>query len=192
MRLSRMRSSAGRSLAARFGHRRSWPGFCAIVVLLGVPGFVSSPGAALADEAPSLVHQPVACTVPEKPFALCAEISDDRAVAVARLYFRKAGEDYYAFVDMAFTGVAYCATLPAPRESAKAVEYYVQATDDSYQTSRTSTYQLQVRPACEFAPVEKDAAKAAAIKVFATHRKQGGKLDGAFVPTGVTFVPAGR
>jgi hypothetical protein len=44
--------------------------------------------------------------------------------------------------------------------------------------------------ACEFPPVEMDAKKAASIKVFATNRKQGTKLDPAFVLTGVTFVPA--
>ena len=149
------------------------------------------PVLARADEPPVVDHQPALCTVPEKPFSLCAEISDDRGVAAARLYFRKAGEDYYAFVDMAFTGVSYCATLPAPREKTKAVEYYVQATDDAYQPTRTSTYQIQVQPGCEFPPLEKNAAKAAAIKVFATDRKQGRKLDGAFASRGVTFVPVG-
>lgn len=149
------------------------------------------PAHAAADEPPIVDHQPVLCTLPDEPLSLCAEISDDRSVARARLYFRKAGEDYYAFVDMAFTGVAYCATLPAPRARTKAVEYYVQALDDAYQPARSSTYQIQVVTACEFPPIERDPAKAATIRVFATHRKQGRKLDGAFVAKGVTFVPAG-
>jgi hypothetical protein len=153
--------------------------------------FALLPALALADEPPLVDHQPVLCTVPEKPLSLCAEISDDGSVATARLYFRKAGEDYYAFVDMVFTGVSYCATVPAPREKTKAVEYYVQAVDDGYQPTRTSTHQIQVQSACEFPPLEKDPAKAAAIKVFATHKKQGKKLDGGFVAAGVTFVPAG-
>jgi hypothetical protein len=73
----------------------------------------------------------------------------------------------------------------------KAIEYYVQAVDDTYQPQRTSTYRLAVQPegVCEFPPVEKDAAKAAAIKVLATNRKQGKKLDDGFGTTGVTFVP---
>ena len=92
---------------------------------------------------------------------------------------------------MAFTGVNYCGTLPGPREKTKAIEYYVQAVDDNYQPQRTSTFRLPVQPegVCEFAPLEKDAAKAAAIKVLATNRKQGKKLDDGFNPTGVTFVP---
>ncbi len=149
------------------------------------------PGLAVADELPVVSHQPVLCTLPEKPLSLCAEVSDDHGVARARLYFRRAGEDYYAFVDMAFTGVAYCATLPAPHAKTKAIEYYVQAVDDAYQPARSSTYQIQVQATCEFPPLERDPAKTAAIKVFATDRKQGRKLDGAFVPTGVTFVPVG-
>jgi hypothetical protein len=145
---------------------------------------------ALANDPPAVDHQPALCTVPDKPLSLCAAVSDDGTVAVARIYFRRAGEDYYSFVPMTFTGVSYCGTLPAPRERAKTIEYYVQAVDDSYQPQRTSTFRLPVQPegVCEFPPLEKDAAKAAAIKVYATNRKQGKKLDDAFVLTGVTFV----
>jgi hypothetical protein len=48
---------------------------------------------------------------------------------------------------------------------------------------------VQPEGMCEFPPTEKDAGKAAAIKVFATNRKQGNKMHDAFVTTGVTFVP---
>jgi hypothetical protein len=147
--------------------------------------------AARADDPPAVEHQPALCTVPEKPLSLCAAISDDGTVATAHLYFRRAGEDYYAFVNMVFTGVSYCGTLPGPHERTKAIEYYVQAVDDKYQPTRTSTFRLPVQPegVCEFPPLEKDAAKAAAIKVLATNRKQGKKLDDGFNATGVTFVP---
>ena len=145
---------------------------------------------AVANDPPAVDHQPALCTVPEKPLSLCAAVSDDGNVAVARIYFRRAGDDFYAFVAMSFTGVSYCGTLPAPHERAKTIEYYVQAVDDSYQPQRTSTFRLPVQPegVCEFPPVETDAAKAAAIKVYATNRKQGKKLDDGFASTGVTFV----
>jgi hypothetical protein len=156
----------------------------ALVLLLASP-------AVRADDPPAVEHQPALCTVIDKPISLCAAISDDGTVAAARIYFRRAGEDYYSFVDMAFTGVSHCGTLPAPREKTKAIEYYVQAVDDAYQPTRTSTFRLPVEAegVCEFPPLERDAAKAAAIKVFATNRKQGKKLDDGFVSTGVTFVP---
>jgi hypothetical protein len=149
------------------------------------------PAATRADDPPAVEHQPALCTVVDKPISLCAAISDDRNVAAARIYFRRAGEDYYSFVDMVFTGVSHCGTLPAPREKTKAIEYYVQAVDDAYQPTRTSTFRLPVETegVCEFPPVEKDATKAGAIKVFATNRRQGRKLDDGFVSTGVTFVP---
>ena len=156
------------------------------LVLLLLPA-----ASARGDDPPAVEHQPALCTVPEKPLSLCAAISDDGNVATARVFFRRAGEDYYAFVNMAFTGVSYCATVPGPREKAKAIEYYVQAVDDNYQPTRTSTYKIPVQAegVCEFPPLEKDAAKMAAIKVTATNRKQGKKLDDGFDPTGVTFVP---
>jgi hypothetical protein len=96
-------------------------------------------------------------------------------------------------VEMAFGGLTYCATLPAPREGKlKAIEYYVKATDDQYQDQRTSTFQMLVQPedTCEFPPLEKDPAKAAAIRVLATNARQGKKLPDEFDATGVTFVPA--
>ena len=113
--------------------------------------------------------------------------------AERRAVFRKAGERYYSFVDMAFTGIDYCGTMPAPKEGkTKAIEYYIQAIDDGYEPTRTSTFLLQVEPEeiCEFAPVEQDETRASSIRVFATSRKQGKKLDGGFLRTGVTFVPS--
>ena len=149
--------------------------------------------AAWADD-PVVEHQPAVCTVPDKPMSLCAAISADRNRNVARasIYFRRAGEVYYAIVSMAFTGVSYCGTLPGPREKTKAIEYYIQAMDDASKpaSQRTSTFRLPVQPegVCEFPPLEKDKAKAAAIKVMAMDRKQGKKLDDGFNPAGVTFV----
>ena len=148
-------------------------------------------GPAAGDE-PDVAHQPSPCTIPGKPVSLCASVTDDGQVARVRVYFRPAGEKYYSFVDMAFTGINFCGTLPAPRDGkVQAIDYYVQGVDDQYETRRTSTYQLHVQPegVCEFPPVEKDAARAAALTVYATSPKQGRKLPGEFSATGVTFVP---
>jgi hypothetical protein len=145
-----------------------------------------------AGESPTVEHQPLPCTVPGKALSLCATITDDKQVAKARVYFRPAGGKFYSFVDMVFGGINFCGTLPAPRErKVDAIEYYVQGVDDEYDAQRTSTFQMNVLPegVCEFPPVEKDAARAGAIVVHATSPKQGKKLDDAFLPTGVSFVP---
>jgi hypothetical protein len=155
------------------------------------------PGAApaRADDPPAIEHQPAGCTVPNQSISLCASISDDGTVQKARLYFRKAGEDFYSYVDMAFQGLNYCGTMPAPREGkVKTLEYYVQAIDDQFQPQRTSTFQMMVQAegVCEFPPLERDAKKAASIRVFASSKKQGGKLSDDFVTAGVTFVPIAK
>ena len=49
---------------------------------------------------------------------------------------------------------------------------------------------VQPESLCEFPPVETNAARAAAITVYATDRRQGNKLPEAFLGAGVTFVPA--
>ena len=150
------------------------------------------PAAVLADP-PVVEHQPSPCTVAEKPISLCATITDDTQVAKARLYFRVANDKYWNVVDMVFGGISFCGTVPPPHAKVQALEYYIQGIDDTYDQQRTSTYQLRVQTEdqCGFPPLETDAAKAAAIKVYATHKKQGKKLDDdAFNTTGVTFVPA--
>jgi len=161
-------------------------------ILAGVALLVSLALPAAADDPPSVDHQPRPCTVPDKAVSLCATASDDSGVAKVRIYFRAAGEDFYSFVDMAFGGITYCGTIPPPRSGKiKTIEYYIQAIDDAFQPQRTSTFQLAVQPEgmCEFPADEKDPKKAAAIRVFATHKKQGTKLPDQFLATGVTFVP---
>jgi hypothetical protein len=141
-------------------------------------------------EPPAVDHQPSPCTLPDKPASLCATITDDGQVAASRIYFRPAGEKYYSFVDMAFGGLNFCGTLPAPRAGkVQAIEYYVQAVDDQYESQRTSTFNLEVTPDCEFPPLEKDSIRASSIVVHATNQKQGKKLPDEFVSTGVSFVP---
>jgi hypothetical protein len=152
------------------------------------------PGAsrAWADDPPAIEHQPAGCTIPNQAISLCASISDDGTVQKARIYFRKAGEDYYSFVDMVFQGLSYCGTVPAPREG-KIKPQYLQTIDDSSSPS-ASTFQMMVQPegVCEFPPLEKDAKKAGSIRVFASNKKQGGKLPDDFVTAGVTFVPIAK
>jgi hypothetical protein len=147
---------------------------------------------ALADDPPTIEHQPIPCTIAGKPISICATIGDDSAVKRASVYFRPANDRYYSSVEMTFGGLNYCGTLPAPREGKlQILDYYVKATDDQYQDQRTSTYQMLVQGegVCEFPPVEKDQGRAAAIRVFATNAKQGKKLADEFDPAGVTFVP---
>jgi len=157
-----------------------------LALALSLPALI-----AFADDPPAVEHQPIPCTIPGKPISICAAISDDAMVAKAKVYFRPSDEKFYAWVEMAFGGLNYCATLPAPRPKLKSIDYYLQATDDQYQPQRTSTYQMAVQPegVCEFPPLEKDAARSSAIKVYGTSPKQGKKLPDEFEPTGVTWVP---
>jgi len=157
-----------------------------LAVALALPAWI-----AFADDPPTIEYQPFPCTVPGKPISICAAISDDAMVSKAKVYFRPASEKFYAWVEMSFGGLNYCATLPAPRAKLKSIDYYVSATDDQFQAQRTSTYQMAVQPegVCEFPPLEKDAARASAIKVYSTSPKQGKKLPDEFEPTGVTWVP---
>jgi hypothetical protein len=155
-------------------------------------GLILAAQVASANEPPEIDHQPSVCTVAGQAISLCASISDDNQVARARIYFRRPGEKFYIYVEMSFAGLGYCGTLPAPLAGKiEKVEYYLQAIDNEYESRRTSTYSLDVKPEgqCDFPPVEKDAARRSAIKVYATNLEQGIKLPKGFDPTGVTFSP---
>jgi TPR repeat protein len=131
--------------------------------------------------------------VPNEAMSICASISDDAMISKARVYFRPETERYYSYADMVFSGLNYCATLPAPRQDkTRGLQYYIQAVDDGYNTQRSSTFNVAVQESelCGFPPLERDPEKANAITVYATHPKQGNKLDDKFVRTGVSFVPA--
>ena len=159
--------------------------------LLAVAALAATPVRA---EEPAVEHQPSPCTVPGKPITLCASVTDDGQVAKARIYFRPSKDKFYSFVEMAFTGITFCGTLPAPREGkVQSLDYYVQGVDDEYETKRTSTFQMNVQPegVCEFPPVD-PAAAGKPITVHATSQKQGKKLPDQFDRSGVTFVPVGK
>jgi hypothetical protein len=148
-----------------------------------------------ADEPPRIEHQPIPCTVHGTPFTVCATVSDDDEVRKVRVFFRAARARYFNMVDMAFGGLNYCATLPAPRKGKlHTIEYYVQATDSALHFESSPIYQIFVQDEgeCAFPPVEKDPARVASIVVYATIKKQGKKLHGAFVREGVTFVPVAK
>jgi len=151
-----------------------------------------APWPAFAQESPDVQHQAAYCTVPDHPIRICAVIQDDGEVVKARAYFRAEGREYFSIVDMELLEDQYCATLPAPRAGkTKAVEYYIQAIDDEYMPQRTVPFvlELQEPEVCGFPPVESDPARAAAITVLATNRRQGDELDDRFVRDGVRFVP---
>jgi len=152
--------------------------------------FVLAATAAYANQPPDIDHHPASCTIADKAISLCATVTDDTQVAKARVFFRRSGETFFSFVDMTFGGMNFCATLPAPREGKiRQLDYYLQATDDEFETQRTSGYTLQVmvEGACEFPPVAKE--RPPSITVYATSKKQGKKLPDGFDTAGVTFVP---
>jgi hypothetical protein len=160
------------------------------VLLWGI--LAVAPTTVLANEPPEIDHQASSCTVANEPISICAKITDDKEVARARVHFRRAGDKFYSYVEMSFTGLSYCGTIPAPLEGkVDKLEYYIQGIDNEYESSRTSTYQLEVKPAggCDFPPLEKDPARKAAIKVYAESLDQGIHLAKGFAATGVTFVP---
>ena len=162
-------------------------------LVLSAAFIVSAPRPALANDPPSVEHQPVQCSVVSKPTELCASVFDDGDIAKVRTYFRRPGEKEYIISEMVFEGARFCTTLPGVKPGKlKTLEYYIQAIDTEYESKRTSTYQLPIQAdgECEFPAIQKDAKKASAITIHHTAAKLGSKIPDYLEPAGVTVVPA--
>jgi len=84
---------------------------------------------------------PVVSDVLPNPYApevseavtISATITDNSAISAANLYYRDAGAGGFTSVAMSNIGDTYSATIPGT--SATGIEYYLEATDDSAQTT---------------------------------------------------------
>jgi hypothetical protein len=126
----------------------------------------------------AIEHQPVACATAERFPRLEARLSPAESVASARVVFQGQTADWYS-VAMKPENGAFAGVLPKPKKDLKSFRYYIEVTDSSLGTRRTSEYAVTVV----------DSASACRGKTAA------GALSTASVilqgPAGVAAVPAG-
>lgn len=145
---------------------------------------------AWADE-PVIDHQPVECSTPGKNARICAYVLDDGEVKRVRVYFRSERQEAFYFSDMSFDGIQFCATLPVAEDGIRAIDYYVWAVDDEFQTSRTRPGRISLAPSspCAYPVIDEDNDRIANLHVSATSEKQGDEIED-FEPRGIVeFVP---
>jgi len=123
---------------------------CALAILIvGIP--IERAGAQ-ANEPPAIRHDPLPCGGAAQRVRVCAYVVDDSGVAQVRLSFRARGARVYHWTPMGFDGALYCAWLPAPLAETRAVEYYVEAIDDTFEPSRSADHWFAVRGDCPATP----------------------------------------
>jgi len=144
-----------------------------------------------ADE-PTIDHQPVECSVPEKNPRICAYVLDDGEVKRVRVYFRSQSQHAYYWSEIDFDGIQFCATLPIAKGRVQQVDYYVWAVDDSFQTTRTRPHEISLTPgaSCSYPVIDEDPERIAHLVVHATSAKQGDKIKDFEDQGIVQFVPA--
>jgi hypothetical protein len=142
-------------------------------------------------EEPTIDHQPVECSTPEKNTRICAYVLDDGEVKRVRAYFRAEKQEAFYWSDMAFDGIQFCATLPVAKKNVSTLEYYVWAVDDGFQSVRTRTYPVSLSPTspCAFPVVDEEPERIGKLVVNATSEKQGTSIE-EFEERGIIqFVP---
>ena len=101
-------------------------------------------------------------------------------------------QDAYYWSEMAFDGIQFCATLPVAKNNVKAIDYYVWAVDDEFQTSRTRPHEISMRQSssCSYPVIDEDPERISHLVVNATSAKQGDKIKD-FEEQGISqFIPA--
>jgi hypothetical protein len=145
---------------------------------------------ALAEE-PTIDHQPVECSTPEKNTRICAYVLDDGEVKRVRVYFRAEKQEAFYWSDMAFDGIQFCATLPVAKKNVPTLEYYVWTVDDQFQSSRTRSNLVSLSPTapCAFPVIDEEPERIGKLVVNATSEKQGTAIE-EFEERGIIqFVP---
>ena len=145
-------------------------------------------------EEPLLDHQPVVCSLPGKNPRLCAYVADDGEVKKVRSFFRAEGQKLYYWSEMVFDGIQYCTTLPVAKTDVTAVEYYIWAIDDGFQSRRTRTYKMSLAPEvpCEYPVFDDDQERSSNLVVNATSAKQGNSISDFSDKGIVRYVPVGQ
>jgi len=142
-------------------------------------------------EEPTIDHQPVECSTPEKNTRICAYVLDDGEVKRVRVYFRAEKQEAFYWSDMAFDGIQFCATLPVAKKDVATLEYYVWAVDNDFLSTRTRSNLVSLSPtaACAFPVIDEEPERIANLVVNATSEKQGTAIQ-EFEDRGITqFVP---
>ena len=145
---------------------------------------------ALADE-PTLDHQPVECSVPEKNPRICAYVLDDGEIKQVRVFFRSDRQDAYYWSKMVFDGIQFCATLPVAKGNVNAIDYYVWTVDNEFEITRTRPYEISLRKtaSCSYPVIDEDPERIANLVVNATSAKQGDKIKDFERDSVAKFVP---
>jgi hypothetical protein len=158
-------------------------GLAAAVFLVAASG---APG-----EEPTIDHQPVECSTPEKNTRICAYVLDDGEVKRVRVYFRAEKQEAFYWSDMAFDGIQFCATLPVAKKDVATLEYYVWAVDNDFLSTRTRSNLVSLSPTapCAFPVIDEEPERIANLVVNATSEKQGTAIQ-EFEDRGITqFIP---
>jgi hypothetical protein len=139
------------------------------VALFAFGAASSSIAVAVADE-PTVDHQPVECSVPSKNPRICSYVLDDGEVKRVRVYFRSNRQDAYYWSDMTFDGIQFCATLPVAKDYVNAIDYYVWAVDDEFQTTRTRPHEISMKQtaSCSYPVIDEDPERIRNLVVNAT------------------------
>lgn len=116
-------------------------------------------------------HERIGCVVAERFPRFEARVEPSAAVARARVNFRARGSKHWYFVEMKPSDGAFVGILPKPKKGLEAIEYYLDATSQTFGESRTPEYSSTVAAstaACSNATAAASLASTASVLVGAS------------------------
>ncbi len=139
-------------------------GVAALVTVASIPMIASAQGGMAID------HKAVECIVQGKFPKMNSCFAPAGDVARARVYFRPEGVESWYYVDMKSDAPCLAGVLPRPRKElvGKHINYYVHATDKSFNEARTTEYNpivVDKESECKDKPIAPYLSKAS-VQVF--------------------------
>ncbi|MEE9429811.1 MAG: T9SS type A sorting domain-containing protein [Melioribacteraceae bacterium] len=90
-------------------------------------------------QAPVIKHTPVLLVETNKTITISANITDDKQVSNAQLFYRKIGEVNFILINMTANESVYSADIPSSEVTTEGLEYYLTAVDTSGNDIREPT-----------------------------------------------------
>ena len=88
-------------------------------------------------QAVTIAHEGAGCVIADRFPRFEARLDPADEVARARVVFRAAGTPHWYSVDMSAGAAGFTGVLPKPRRATARIEYYVEASDRAFATTRT-------------------------------------------------------
>lgn len=95
-------------------------------------------------EAPVIIHNPVSSGTKDEDLVVTAQVTDNNKVQAVTLNYRVVGTEIYETISMEESNGQYEGVIPNEQLDLKGIEYFIEATDEAFNTSVTEIVMVEI------------------------------------------------